>query len=148
MAINLNVDKYGAQFQEFVDLATRNADENMVVCVSEDRNKTQEENRQEFENRLLGIDGTPRTITAKTDGDSKGKVWRDGDSLAFTIPATWRAGMTDSVCLLDARSASGTIPATLTLAQDDGSALSSNFLRTYGGRVVLNFTLGTQILFR
>jgi len=56
--------------------------------------------------------------------------------------------MTDSVCLLDARSASGTIPATLTLAQDDGTVLSSNFLRTYGGRVVLNFTLGTQILFR
>ena len=80
MAIDLNVNKYGAQFSAFVDFAKKATDENMVVCVSEDRNKTQEENRQEFENRLLGIDGTPRTITAKTDGDSKGKVWRDGDS--------------------------------------------------------------------
>ena len=80
MAIDLNVNKYGAQFSAFVDFAKKATDENTIVCVSDDRNKTQEENRQEFENRLLGIDGTPRTITAKTDGDSKGKFWRDGDS--------------------------------------------------------------------
>ena len=36
MAINLNVDKFGAQFQEFVNLATRNAgDPDTIVCLDD-----------------------------------------------------------------------------------------------------------------
>ena len=77
MAIDLNVNKYGAQFSAFVDFAKKATDENTVVCVSEDKTKTEEQNRKEFEDRLLrGIDGSPRSITAKTDDDGKGKIWR------------------------------------------------------------------------
>jgi len=79
MAIDLNVNKYGAQFSAFVDFANKATDENTVVCVADDRNKTQAENRREFEDRLLGIDGTPRCISAKTDGDAKWKFWRGRD---------------------------------------------------------------------
>ena len=33
MAIDLNVNKYGAQFSAFVDFAKNAADENTIVCV-------------------------------------------------------------------------------------------------------------------
>ena len=34
MAIDLNVNKYGAQFSAFVDFARKATDENTIVCVS------------------------------------------------------------------------------------------------------------------
>ena len=80
MSINLNVNKYGAQFSAFVDFAKNTADENTIVCVSEDKTKTKAENEAEFENRLKGIDGTPRAITAKTVSDRKGKIFRRENS--------------------------------------------------------------------
>ncbi len=76
MAIDLNVNKYGAQFSAFVDFAKNAADENTIVCVSDDKNKTEAENNAAREARMLGNDGTPRAITAKTVSDHKGKLFR------------------------------------------------------------------------
>ncbi len=63
MAINLNVDKFGAQFQEFVNLATRNAgDPDTIVCLDDhERGRAPES--------LLGPNGEARQISVK-NGDT------------------------------------------------------------------------------
>ena len=63
MAINLNHQQFGSQFQEFVDLATRNAaDPDTIVCL-DDRE------RGRAPNQLLGPNGEARLISVK-DGDT------------------------------------------------------------------------------
>ena len=60
MAINLNIDKYGAQFNAFVNFANANANnEDTLACIDGiGRNAV-----------LLDPDGKPRTIVAKNDND-------------------------------------------------------------------------------
>ena len=63
MAINLNHVQFGAQFTEFVNLATRNAgDPDTIVCLDE-----HEQGRAP--GQLLGPDGEARLISVK-DGDT------------------------------------------------------------------------------
>lgn len=66
--INLNVEDYGAQYKAFVDFASK-VDENTIV-------------RRDAENTdvsLLGLNGEPRKIIAKT-GDGWGHFWRGSTS--------------------------------------------------------------------
>ena len=63
MAINLNHSQFGAQFTEFVNLATRNAaDPNTIVCLDD-----KEQGRAP--NQLLGPNGDARVISVK-NGDT------------------------------------------------------------------------------
>ena len=63
MAINLNHAQFGAQFQEFVNLATRNAgDPDTIVCLNEHEQGRAPE-------QLLGPNGEARVISVK-DGDT------------------------------------------------------------------------------
>lgn len=64
MAINLNLDKYGAQYNAFVDFANANAnDEDTLACIGG--------------GALLDPDGKPRTIVAKNDGDKIKSLWKN-----------------------------------------------------------------------
>ena len=63
MAINLNLDKYGAQFNAFVDFAQSANDENTLACIGG--------------GALLDPDGKPRTIVAKTDDDRIKSLWKN-----------------------------------------------------------------------
>ena len=59
MAINLNHAQFGAQFQEFVNLAARNAgDQNSIVCLDEHE-------RARVPEQLLGPNGEARVISVK-----------------------------------------------------------------------------------
>ena len=63
MAINLNHQQFGSQFQEFVNLATRNAGApNTIVCLDDHE-------RGRAPNQLLGPDGEARLISVK-NGDT------------------------------------------------------------------------------
>ena len=63
MAINLNHAQFGAQFQEFVNLAARNAgDQNSIVCLDEHE-------RERAPEQLLGPNGEARVISVKS-GDT------------------------------------------------------------------------------
>ena len=63
MAINLNLDKYGAQFNAFVNFAQSANDENTLACIGG--------------GALLDPDGKPRTIVAKTDDDRIKSLWKN-----------------------------------------------------------------------
>lgn len=71
MAINLNIEKHGAQFQMFAAFASQNRNQDFVARVE----------RQELRQSLIGQDGAPRRIVAK-DWDGSGQVWRGKDSRA------------------------------------------------------------------
>ena len=58
MAINLNLEKYGAQFKAFVDFAQSANDEDTLACIEGDGKGV-----------LLDPEGKVRTIVAKTDDD-------------------------------------------------------------------------------
>ena len=69
MAINLNVDKFGAQFSAFVEFASRQKDQNFIACI-------------EGQKPGLGLaapDGRPRNIAAK-EWDGYAQFWRGKDS--------------------------------------------------------------------
>ena len=65
-----------------------------------------------------------------------------GDSLAFVVPSGWDLKAANGTCLLDATSATGAIPGTLTLVSDDGTVLPSEYLKVSEGRVKLNSKSG------
>jgi hypothetical protein len=65
MAINLNVEKYGAQFQMFAAFADQHKNPDFVVRIE----------GQKPGAPLAGLDGEPRRIVAK-DWDGSGQVWR------------------------------------------------------------------------
>lgn len=65
MAINLNIEKYGAQFQMFAAFAAEHQNPDFVARVE----------RLELGQPLIGQDGAARRIVAK-DWDGSGQVWR------------------------------------------------------------------------
>ena len=69
-----------------------------------------------------------------------------GDSLAFVVPSGWDLKAANGMCLLDATSATGDIPGTLTIVSDNGTVLPSEYLRVAGGRVLLNTQRGSLIV--
>ena len=69
MAINLNTKAYGEQFNAFVNFASKQTNLSNVARVGETKAGT----------NLIGLDGEPRTITAK-NWDGSGQVWRLGGS--------------------------------------------------------------------
>lgn len=71
MAINLNLGKYGAQFNAFVDFASTQRDQGWIACVE----------GQKPGQGMLGSDGQPRKITAK-EWDGCGQFLRGRDSRA------------------------------------------------------------------
>ena len=70
MAINLNVDKYGAQFQAFAAFAAKHQNQNYIACIEGQK-----------PGLLAGPDGEPRRIVAK-EWDGCGQVWRRKGSRA------------------------------------------------------------------
>ena len=65
MAINLNIEKYGAQFQMFAAFAAQHQNPDFVARVE----------RLELGQPLIGQDGAARRIVAK-DWDGSGQIWR------------------------------------------------------------------------
>ena len=80
MAINLNIEKFGAQFSAFVDFAKANAaNGDTLACIGGDG--------------LLDPEGKPRTIVAKTDDD---RIKRFRENLFFSRTAD-QAKLNDAV---------------------------------------------------
>lgn len=71
MAINLQIDKFGAQFSAFVEFASAQKHENYIACIE----------GQKPGRGVPGPNGQPRSIAAKT-WDGRGQFLRGRDSRA------------------------------------------------------------------